>query len=340
MEKKTELIDRKTLLEGASPVLVSGTVEDVPLKKVKFSLGGKDSASLRMSIRGKEFMVDDEALGALVNENGLPVSYAHKVPASLLLPHLNYFFDGEGSRGGAEIRLLHDDKTIFGVSSKTHIQYVSLEEILESLEEAVGFDNIRGYHLRKCTFGWRSSEITLVENKNFKVFKDDLLHSGIRVEHSPKGICSSRVSAYVYRLVCTNGATTMDSIDAFSRRGSTYAGFKDWLTGSVKAAHKSLEIEFQRIKKLTTTKVGGEVSTVLDSVLQRSGIPAQLREEVRTVAIDQNVETLYDVYNVITNVATHSEFFQNHPNAMRQLEEVAGRLTNHGEICPSCHRVK
>lgn len=82
MSKKKQLVTGVDLLKQAGD-LVAGTVEDVPLKDIKFGIGneknGKEAPSVKMQIRGKVFNLSASALRTLVGENGLSSSVFNPV---------------------------------------------------------------------------------------------------------------------------------------------------------------------------------------------------------------------------------------------------------------------
>lgn len=113
--------------------------------------------------------------------------------------------------------------------------------------------------------------------------------------------------------------------------------FRKWVPSVVVDAKSAFDKEEKRLAKLTKLPTNENTSDILDHLLAEGGVPLVVREAVRTEAIDQDTKTLYDVYNVVTRVATHSGVFGEHPAALPLLESVASGLSFHSKLCPVCH---
>lgn len=314
------------VFERATPV-------DVPLgKKVEF-MDDQNPTGVALESEGKKYALAPDALYGISKEVGIPVQYVHKTPPGLMLPHLNYWY--REKMEGKVIRLLSVEGVAVAMTTKSHVDYVKLSDVMNLIEKKLGPKNIAGYH--KVSLTWDHSVFSVVEKRSFSVVKDDLLNSGIRFEHSLMGVAPTKVSAYVYRQVCSNGAIGMDEIESWSRRNRAGA-LSDWLTVVAKEAKKAFEREGERLKRLREIKTEKNTSVILNNIMVEDGIPKKLRKEVRDAALDANVGNLYDLYNVLAQVSTYSTFFEKHPNARALLEGAAGNLTRHAKLCPSCHR--
>jgi hypothetical protein len=236
---------------------------------------------------------------------------------------------------GQKARVLTQEGRALSFNPTPREEFINLNTFLDIVERAIGAENIVGYH--KPRFGWNETVINVVLNKIFEVKTGDPLNVGIRFVHSFNEIEPTRGFAYTFRQICKNGQITSDKIACWSKRGKGEESFRKWVPSVVIDAEKALAEEQKRLLKLTTVKTDEKTSEILDHLLEEGGIPLGVREEVRSTAIDHPAETLYDVWNVLTRVATHSPVFEQHPASLPLLENVAKGLAQHSKLCPVCH---
>ena len=323
-------------------VLDKETVKFEGVKKQDVVLGKKVRFVGEEKKEGREFGLEwgdnrvtllPSAFRSVVKHIGLAPVYADAVPVELLLPHLNFFYMKK--RADEKIRLLVKDGEALAATMKINVDFVGLMQVVNLVEAELGKDNVVGYH--KVQLSWEASMLSIVQENVLTVVPNDFINAGIRIEHSLVGLAPTKLGAYVYRQTCSNGATTMDAIGHWSRRNSADSMLA-WVRIAIKEAGVSFVAEGKRLGRLRDTKIEEHVADVLNGILEEESVPRQLRDEVRTLAIDAKAKTLYDLYNVLTNVGTHSEFFEKHPATMLKLEKVAGNLTMNGKLCPECHR--
>lgn len=290
-----------------------------------------------MKHRKGEVILTPVALGVLMANIGFPRPYLKKVPAeqysSLVLPHLDYWY-GEVFAGNV-MRLFVIDNSAIMVVPKANFQHVPISEVIQATERQLG-KTIGGYHKLQMHEGTIS--FSVITPKEVEVRKNDIFNEGIRIQHSLTGATSSKVSAYLFRQWCSNGATTEDQIDSWSRRSNSGDDFSIWLQKSIMAADKSFGQEITRVRALQEIPTSEHTAEILNSVLDSSSVPQKLQKEVRSILVDRGAETLYDIYNVLTEVDTHTKYSDDHPLSAGLLDKVACHLTHHSELCPVCHK--
>lgn len=326
---KKEFDKKVQVYEGTKKV-------DVTLgKRVKFVCvrDNKGAESLALKRGEDQWTLGQAAFCSIVKHIGLSPAYASTVPANLIVSHLNYWYSDK--KEDETLRLMVRDHTALAATMKGHVDFVSLMQVVNLFIKEVGEQGILGYH--KVSLGWETSCLSIVRDVTLETVKGDVMNGGIRVEHSITGMYPTKVCAYMFRQTCSNGAITMDTIQSWSRRNSGDS-LLSWAREVIPQVEKAFGMENDRLKKLREIKIEKEASAVLNGILEADGVPKALREEVRNAIIDTEVATLYDVYNVLTRVSTHSTFFEKHPGAMRALETVAGRLSLNPRLCTTCHR--
>lgn len=301
---------------------------------------GSDQPKLRFSgsvsgLGGMTFSKEAyESLGSMV---GLSPSYLSKVPVDLVIPHLNFWYGKAWADKGLRV-FCNELNCVEAVSRKAHVDYIPLEALLDgAINQFGGEARILGIH--KARVGFHKTMFSVVLKRDFEVVKGDKLFMGVRFEHSLTGEKPTQVVPYTFRQVCSNGAVTKDQLAVFSRRNSANQ-FNDWMVHVLNEASKLFELETERLRNLTQTPTPNRISVLLDDLFSRNGVSKQIRDEVSDAVLDESPETMYDIYNVLTRVGTHSEFFEKHPNVMDALEGAAADLSSNHAVCKSCGRRK
>jgi len=326
---KDELLTQAAPFEEVEPI-------DIHLgEKVKF-VQAEDE--ILLDYNRKEIQLEPTAIESLTSRIGMPRTYLKKIPReqipTLVLPHLNFWYGEQFTE--QTMRLLSINDRAIMVSPRTNNRYVKISEIVDAIERQLGKENVVGYH-KPWLHSWENIEFSVVTPKTAEVKGNDLMNAGIRIHHNLLGTGPSRLTAYMFRQWCSNGAITMDDIDTWSSRNNE-EDFSLWIQKSTREAGTAFDKEIGRLKKLSEIPTDGNSADILTGVLEGSSVPQNLQTEVRNIFIDENVETLYDVYNVLTRIGTHSEYFNEHPNARGLLERVGANLSLHSEFCPTCHR--
>lgn len=291
--------------------------------------GTKDEP--RVDLGGTEFRILPKALEATARCIGMPAKYVSRCPADLLFPHLNYWF-GEGMSN--PIRAISSEDTLLGMTAdRVKTQVVSNERLLRLAEEKIGTDHIVGYH--QVYSDLKYSSMALVTDKSFEPVNQDTLFGGIKISNSILGKDTIEVSPYIFRQWCSNGAITEQALGKYTRK--KHDNLDGWLQEIIEGADSQLDQEFDRIRHLTTVSVKGHVAETVNGVGDDRNLPGKVVEEVLNEAIASKAETMYDIYNAFTKIASHSTELT--PMSANRLQHAAGVITKNHEICSQCHRV-
>lgn len=330
-EKKVKGIVQKDELIAQSKELGVAVAEDFALgTNVRF--GYDEDQGLFLDFNNKRKRLSPAIHKQIVREIGMPLKYFNSTPVELTVPHLNYYY--RNVMKDKKARLLCDGDSAFGLSLNPRDEFVPLSQIINTIEDVIGEDNIEGYHNPR--FGWDLSNINVVQKKTFSVLKDDLLNVGIRFEHSMNTLNPDHACAYTFRQFCSNGAVTMDKLGSW-KRAETAGSYRKWVESTVFSAQKAIIKEEKRLRQLTEIKTDKSTGDILDHILTESYVAKDVRKEILSMAIDEPTETMYDIYNILTKIATHSTIFEKHPAAITLVENVAKQLAGHTKLCPVCH---
>jgi len=311
-------------------------------KPLEVELGDKvgftfdEEGSVAISHPKGQTTLSPAALQKLAANVGLPRTYLNKIPKEqrrqLVGPHLDYWYQNE--LAGNILRLLTIDNNAIDVIPKANFKHIKVSTVVEAIESVLG-KSVAGYH--KAWFGPVSFSFSVLTPREVQLTDRDTYNQGIRVEHSLTGQVSTNVSPYLFNQWCSNGATSEHSLGGWKRRNQK-EDIGVWLTRTITEASKLFDKEVDSLRALCGIKVNKETSKVLDSVLEQSLVPRQLQKEVRNTLIDDGANSLYDIYNILTKVDTHSDIFNDHPNSKGILDRVASHLVAHSKLCPVCHK--
>ena len=298
--------------------------------------GVGDNQQMEVMVDGNDALMSSGAVRDAVRFAGVSQAYFNKTPLHLFESHLNYHYRDrmKGKKG----RMLTRDDQVVSMSFDPRELYIGVEIAQQAFEQAIGANNIIGYHNPQVS--WDRVVMNIVLNDTFAVRTGDPINIGIRVVISPNEITAPQAGAYTFRQWCKNGMTTEDLLPCFSKSRAKGGNdnFRKWVDSTVVNSREAIDREHHRLAKLDAVKTDEHTGDFLDSILRRREIAAAVREEVKNVAIEQPTETLYDVWNILTRVVTHSTVLEKHPASLPLLEQVTTHLADHGQLCPTCHR--
>jgi len=326
---KENLLNEISAYEALEPV-------DIKLgNDVKFHIN-EDGDILLQHPEG-ESLLEPRAVETLVSTVGFPRTYLKKIPKeqqnTLLIPHLNYWY--RTAKAEQLLRLLNIENQTIMIVPDADFEHVKISRVISIAERQLGEDQIAGYH--KVWIEPDSFQFSIITPREVEIKEGDSFNAGIRIQHSLIGATSTKLSAYLFRQWCSNGATTEEQLETFHRRNNS-DDLDTWLQESIQRSSGAFDREVEKIKALLQISVDGCTANVLDSILAQSSIPLSLQKEVRSTLLNRNPETLYDIYNTLTEIDTHSEYFDEHPNSRGSLNRLATHLTHHSKLCPECHR--
>jgi len=155
---------------------------------------------------------------------------------------------------------------------------------------------------------------------------DDTWCSGISLTNSLIGIYPARIQGYLFRWWCTNGCTDeLASTPQFSRkRNYDLADVWDWAARSVDEVLEGLEGTLDGVQQLAGVPVASEVTTVLEDLFERYGVPVRERNRIIASMADITDPTMYDIMQEITRAANMPGLSQ---RAINQLLGLGGHVS-------------
>lgn len=330
---RQELIDALSETEGFSE-----RTFQMGASKPEFTRDKDGNMLFRLGGSNEEFMLSEDAFVKAARICGIPESYVNKFPLEdkhRLNDHLTYWFNKR--EDDVKLLLARDGITVVSFI-KASVDYYSRVELLEIAEDVLAPAD-------KSTLLYDKVHNSLDKGTHFAIISDkqefmrpgDLVKGGIQIQDHVLGELPLTITAYVWRQVCGNGMLSQEAVAKWSRRGDI-ANLKDWIRQAVEDSHNAIEAEFARVKKLQEVPIENHGSDVLKAIFSEYRISARMREVITDNIVNAGAETMYDVFNAITEAANHEDFADN-PAMIRNLQSIAGNVAVHSNFCPSCYSI-
>ncbi len=339
-----------------------------PLSTVEFALGDQihfevepgwqhgidtrqdnDPVEAVARIGGHDFPLTKAALLEAGSVCGLPKAYTARLPAELLAPQLNHWFQ----RGLAERRGATRDYQLLvaaGLGSALTRASVTPFSNLRLLDEAeAGIRDAYGTDAEilvdyKFTHSLKRTHLRLIVPGHQRTITgtgtaEDIWSVGLQVVNSLTGDAKTAIEGYLFRWWCTNGATdTAASSGSWTRRSNgTDADVYEWARGAVDAVLGGLEPALDAVQALTEIPVDGSVTDVLRDVFTHYRIPVSDRTRITNNIIDaEGPLTMYSVMAAVTEAANGLTEPAHIDNLLRVGGDLAHTATGR---CGQCRRL-
>lgn len=337
MSDELAVMNRDQMVEALSPTegLTHLDVELGSNSGISFRNEGEGAAIIILG--GKEYPMTTNGLYEAARGVKLPKSFSDFAPRELLLHNLNYLYTNNIT---GKLRFFIQNGVVVGAHANRS-KYYSNMEMVETAEHVIGANDILGYHQVHTSL--EHSRVAIVVNRSFEPIagSGDMLYGGIQFENSIIGEQKIQITPYIFRQWCSNGAYSSENVGQWSHRNDETHDIREWVKSSTLMALQALDTEFNRIRRLTEMSVQGHPVEVLKSLFVKFGIPVRTQQEIIEAAEGQNngagPQTMYDLWNAITRVATHSQKMSVMSSC--QLQFVAGQVTREVDLCPHCHQL-
>ena len=327
--------DRKLLTLDDARELV-GSSDYKTSKPIDFSMKGNklghDGDEYVLTMGKKDKRITATGITNLVRVLDLPSALPKKLIAHPDL--VGSLVNDVAKRKGAFLRTLTRGNSVVSFVD-TEQTLISNSEILDAADEELGepqFDNV---HVKDDM----TSSFTIVSDKNdkLKIGKNDRFLGGVRIENNPLRSSSTKIEAYLERLVCLNGQIAPSS---FWEAPKTIEGdSKEWVQLNIGSAVKVSEEMFLSIAKLADNKISADIMDFVESIYEQLKVPEKARDLITRRIVKEGATTLYDIFNHITYVASNYRVIREDNELSTRLMRIGGHFAQHVEsMCNSCNR--
>ncbi len=304
-------------------------------KKINFTDKGvsisNEGESFILKNQNKEYMIHPLAMRNIVRSLELPVAMVKKLETypDLLAHNIDYMIEHKGLSRKALIK----NKQVVAFAD-INASLVKNEQVLDSLKK-----NLEPLVIDKVDISPDGTlRINAVqEDDKLKVTKNDIFRSGVFIQNNPYGNSKTSIEGYLGRLICLNGMISGETV--FSAPKIIDSPIPSWLTTNIKSARAVGENLFTSIKELKKKTIDVDVAEFMEGVFIDLQIPADVQARILSRIIKNGAETMYDVMNEITYVASHYREVLNDPVLSGRLMRAGSHFAQHvSETCDNCHR--
>lgn len=321
--------------ETARFVLDSGWNADLA------AVEGTDPVKAYVTIGEREYQLTKDAIleaGSLI---GLPKVYLTRTPATLMAPHLNYWFTNKEK----DVKLLSSGP--YGLAfAKGGIEPFSnlrlLDEALSAIESEYGKTEVFVDYKMAHSLRHTAMRLVIPETEHRLNNGHDWC-AGVQLKNSLVGETPLQLQGYLFSYVCTNGATsTHASSGAWNRRtgGQKEDDVMAWARAAVDDIFQSLDDEFEALNHITDAEIPEtDIAAEVRDMFTTYKIPLQGRQMIIAETSEwEGRLTMYDLMQIVTQVANGKTV----PETIRtSLMEIGGDIPRaHASRCAACHRIQ
>ena len=302
---------------------------DFASKKNRIEHDGEDYI---LAMGGKERRITPGGIYNMMRSMKLPPALPKRLQAhpDLVANLVSEYAD----RQAISLRSLSRGKSIVSFVDTDHT-LVSNTQILEGVRNAFGeplFSHVNTHDDGKASFN-----IVSEEKKKLIVGKDDSFLGGVRIENNPLASSTTRIESYLSRLVCLNGQISTRAHWSAPRQIEDDAS--NWIKMNIGHARVESEKMFDSIARLADKKIDANMMDFIENMYEQLKVPEKVRDLITRRVVKEGAETLYDLFNHITYVASNYKSVRQDPELSARLMRIGGHFAEHIEdSCSSCSR--
>lgn len=278
------------------------------------STHGNSPVKATIEVNGDEFQLTKDAVLTAASAFGLPGAHARVLPAYLTEQEMNYWFGaGIGKKSFNLLTVGGDTASAFIKATRRPFSNLHLLDAVESaVRRHMGNTPILVDY--KFNHSLTKTDMRLVLPELLHTIdsdtEDDQWSAGIHLTNSLSAASQTVVDPYLFRWVCTNGATSEYSAGAgvWNRRvqGQEEEDVMAWAEREVDAIFEHLPKKWDEIQKLTQVSIEGNATEILREVFKTYRVPyTQQNEIISQLADDDAPLTMYSLMNAITQLANN-----------------------------------
>jgi hypothetical protein len=167
----------------------------------------------RMRIGGDEHTLRTMAQKSIAWRLGIPFNYLHKCPPEMQAEQMNFWIKNEKLE---QLFIRFDDQEVRAIFTPRYKPVDNFEVLARLDEMGYGPDT-----QVQCHHDAEFMLLSIPDGKRTFKINGDKMTPGISISNSEVGLASLSVSAFILRLVCTNGMVAKTEISASYRHVST-----------------------------------------------------------------------------------------------------------------------
>jgi hypothetical protein len=246
----------------------------------------------RMKIADDEHTLRPVAQKSIAWRLGIPFNYLQKCPPELQAEQMNHWIKHEKRE---QLFIRFDRQEVRAVFTPRY-KPVDNFEVLARLDEMGYMPDTKV----QCCLDGEFMLLSIPDGKRSFKINGDKMTGGISTSNSEVGLASLSVSAFILRLVCTNGMVAKTEISASYRHVSTKILIE--LPQVFEKVADGLDKQKDRLKLSLESPVSDPLATI-ERFNRQFGLGEQEKEAVARAWPQEAGETMFNVVNTYTRAA-------------------------------------
>lgn len=269
--------------------------------------------SLEMiSISGEQHPLKPIAQQSIANRLGIPIHYLRKCPPDIQRTNINYWLEREKNE---QLFFRFDGEKVRAIFTPRYIPTDNID-VLEKIKDLDYPMNAKV----QCSMDDEFMMVNIPDDRETFSIGGNRMTPGISISNSEVGLAALSISAFVLRLVCTNGMISKTEVTASYRHISTK------ILNEFPQVLSNVSQELGRQKNLFRLSLESKV-TDPESTINNFNRQFQLgKEETDAVGWALPLEYGQTMFNVV-NVYTKAAQYQGLPaESSHKLQKVGGAI--------------
>lgn len=301
--------------------------------KAKFKTLGKDQF---LEFNSAEYKMDNASIKSLTDDLDVPLPYFTRIPAELKDYTVNYFLKARKDQETAV--LVNTENNSVRAFMNPQFPYVPTKKLYDVMDR-----NLSDVEIANHSFNDNAVELITFSPEFDSKVADSPVRAGLRLLYSDSWSVYPRFDSYICRIQCFNSAIAPIESRKFRVSKKSETEILIQAEEFIKSAVERIGPMIDGFKLLEKEKVDNWISMV-KRVCEENRLPKKLNDQICAMANDpqflatvtnQKVETMYDLVNLLTYVATHHpELTDSH---REHLFAISGNIMLNNDIrCGSC----
>lgn len=265
-----------------------------------------------VNITGEPHPIRPIAQQSIANRLGIPIHYLRKCPPDIQQLNMNYWIEREKNE---ELFFRFHENEVRAVFTPRYIPTDNLE-VLERLY-SLNYDPDTEV---QCSLDDGFMMVNIPDRDKTFMVNGDRMTPGISISNSEVGIAALSISAFVLRLVCTNGMISKTEVSASYRHIS--ARILNELPQVLNNVGHELEKQRDQFRLSMDSRVENPESTI-NSFNHQFQLNKEEKAAVDWALPIEYGQTMFHVINVYTKAAQHKELSA---DSEYKLQKVGGMI--------------
>ena len=304
---------------------------EIDRKDLVYEASDEDPRGDMLQAGDREYCLSPRALEAFTSMNGLkkPTWFVKTFDAETRSDMARQAIAATGNR---KLRLFYretpDGPTVLSMLDSRRPVMADLE-VLELAVEVFG-DGMKTKLAKRADGGMNlqllaGDSVNLTQGRTKSEMEiDDFVEFGIQIRNSQLGFFSPHMDGFMERLVCKNGATTNQMMDAWSTydrdKSLTHGDLKQWFYRGMLEIRAEAE---RNVEKCVLAMETSSTDDLLAAACAEHGLSAKMMQRVYSAFMKEPGKTIWQVAQAFTLAAHTNDFSM---GEQMKLERIGGEL--------------